>query len=200
MTAFNTTYPQLRTYAKRATALALQSGGVRTLAGRPRWLPALRSGGAPAARAYAERQVLNSIVQGSSSDIIKRAMLLVAARFRALALLVPTCLPLHSSAADVGASDNGRECSLWAQCGAVMQLHDEVIYEVPAALAERAAAEVRAAMEQVPALWQRAMAARRGASTAGATATTDASEAPALIAFPVKVKVGPRWGGMTALP
>ena len=78
--------------------------------GRIRHLPDIRSSDAAKA-ATAERQAVNSVVQGSASDIIKLAMINVDRRL------------------GVGAS--------WPACyptpRILMQIHDELIYEVSTA-------------------------------------------------------------------
>jgi DNA polymerase I-like protein with 3'-5' exonuclease and polymerase domains len=215
--AFAATYPRLQEYARRAVAAARRRGGVRTLAGRPRWMPALRAAAvaataatgsfalvgpaapvqtqpqahahatAPtaAARAYAERQVLNSIVQGSASDLIKRAMLAVRARF------------LHRAST----AESAESEALWTACRPVAQLHDEVIYEVPARIRREAAAEIRAGLEETPTRWQAAMnALRRQRRRQRRSGSGDGEEdVDSVIAFPVKIKSGRTWGAMEPL-
>lgn len=78
---------------------------MRTLLGRLRHLPDLRSPD-PAKSSYAERQAVNSVIQGTASDLIKYAMINVD---RQLALHWPVSLPAPR---------------------ALMQIHDELIYEV----------------------------------------------------------------------
>jgi DNA polymerase-1 len=60
----------------------VQNGYVETLMGRKRPVPDLQSGNF-AARAAAERVAINTPVQGSAADLIKKAMLTVDARLRA---------------------------------------------------------------------------------------------------------------------
>ena len=87
---------------------AKQHGGVRTLLGRLRHLPDLRSPD-PAKSSYAERQAVNSVIQGTASDLIKHAMINLD---RQLALHWP---PAHPAPR------------------VLMQIHDELIYEVSTA-------------------------------------------------------------------
>jgi DNA polymerase I len=71
--------------------------------GRRRYLPGIKSSDG-SKRSQAERQAVNSIIQGSASDIIKHAMLGVERRID--------------------------ELSLSPGVRAVMQIHDELIFEV----------------------------------------------------------------------
>jgi DNA polymerase I len=73
--------------------------------GRRRYLPGIKSSDG-SKRSQAERQAVNSIIQGSASDIIKHAMLGVEKRID--------------------------ELTLTSSVRAVMQIHDELIYEVEA--------------------------------------------------------------------
>jgi len=96
---------------------------VRTLLGRLRRLPDLRSKNVPV-RMEAERQAMNTPVQGSAADLIKRAMIdlhreLVARQLRSRLIL---------------------------------QIHDELLLEVPEDEAEEAKALVTQVMEGALAL------------------------------------------------
>ncbi|NDD63923.1 MAG: DNA polymerase I, partial [Acidobacteria bacterium] len=92
---------------------------VRSIYGRRRHLPELNGKGAP--RAAAEREAVNLPMQGSASDIVKLAMLEVAAALRREKL-------------------NGRM---------ILQVHDELILEVPPAELEATSQLVRQTMESV---------------------------------------------------
>lgn len=78
---------------------------MRTLLGRVRALPDIRSAD-PAKSAYAERQAVNSVIQGTASDLIKYAMINVD---RQLSAHWPAAHPAPRL---------------------LMQIHDELIYEV----------------------------------------------------------------------
>lgn len=98
---------------------------MRTLLGRLRHLPDLRSPD-PAKSSYAERQAVNSVIQGTASDLIKYAMINVD---RQLALHWPGAHPAPR---------------------VLMQIHDELIYEISdePASRERFTTLLRAAMEE----------------------------------------------------
>ncbi|MSR40693.1 MAG: DNA polymerase I [Phycisphaerales bacterium] len=81
---------------------AKSQGFVQTMLGRRRPTPQLHSRN-PSERAFGERIAVNSVVQGSAADLIKKAMLAVAEK-------LPTEIP------------GGRM---------ILQIHDELLLEVP---------------------------------------------------------------------
>jgi DNA polymerase-1 len=85
-------------------ARAAQLGYVETLFGRRIWLPEIRGGSGPR-RSGAERQAINAPMQGTAADLIKLAMIAVQA-----------ALDEQASATRM-----------------VMQVHDELVFEVPEA-------------------------------------------------------------------
>jgi DNA polymerase I len=74
---FERAYPTAARWKQRVIEYARELGYVRTIAGRKRRLPDLNSRD-KAMRGLAERQAVNSIIQGSASDIIKWAMINIA--------------------------------------------------------------------------------------------------------------------------
>jgi DNA polymerase-1 len=111
-------YAGVKRWLDATVASARESGFVRTLWGRRRDLPEIRSRN-PALRQAAERMAVNTPIQGTAADIIKIAMLRVD---RALA-------------AERLASRM------------ILQVHDELVLEVPEGEAGAAESLVRAAME-----------------------------------------------------
>jgi DNA polymerase-1 len=75
-------FPEIEDYRQRTLDQAAENGYVETLMGRRRPVPDLASGNF-AARAAAERVAINTPVQGSAADLIKKAMLAVDARLQA---------------------------------------------------------------------------------------------------------------------
>jgi DNA polymerase-1 len=119
-------YPGVKRFMDNTRAQARELGYVETVFGRRLYLPDIRSGNAQM-RQYAERSAINAPMQGTAADIIKRAMITVDA----------WCRAAHAPAR------------------LIMQVHDELVFEVPvAALAEVTAAVrehmVRAASLSVP--------------------------------------------------
>ncbi|MSP91925.1 MAG: DNA polymerase I [Myxococcales bacterium] len=113
-------FPAVNAWIEGTLETARRTGEVRTLFGRRRPVPGLVSN-APAERAAAERVAVNTPVQGTAADLIKRAMLAV-----------------HR--------DLGR-AGLRARL--LLQVHDELVLEVPHAEIDDVTALVRAAMAGV---------------------------------------------------
>ncbi|MCM2257860.1 MAG: DNA polymerase I [Vicinamibacteria bacterium] len=121
--AYFARYPKVRGFIDETLAKARDCGHVRTLLGRLRRLPDLRSKNFPV-RAEAERQAMNTPVQGSAADLIKKAMIDMRMRLRAENL----------------------------RTRLILQIHDELLLEAPEAEAERALALVKDVMEHALAL------------------------------------------------
>ena len=111
-------YPGVRVYMDQCRAFARAHGFVKTLFGRKCHVPGINEKN-PAKRGFAERQAINAPIQGSAADIIKRAM-----------IRVPDAL----AAAKLDAA-------------MLLQVHDELLFEVPEAQLEATAAVVRRVME-----------------------------------------------------
>ena len=111
-------YPEIRAYMERVVEAAREKGWVQTLYGR-RCVIADINHRVPSRRNAAERQAINAPVQGTAADIMKRAMIRID---RAIAR------------AGLGAR-------------MLLQVHDELVFEVPEAEVERTAGLVREIME-----------------------------------------------------
>ena len=116
--AYFARYPKVRAFIDETIARARETGQVRTLLGRLRRLPDLRAKNVPV-RMEAERQAMNTPVQGSAADLIKRAM-----------------IDLHRELA---------ERKLRSRL--ILQIHDELLLEVPEAEADEAKGLVTRVME-----------------------------------------------------
>jgi DNA polymerase-1 len=110
--------PGVKAYLDRAKALARDPGYLTTLFGRRRSFPGM-SGGNHNARAAAEREAINMPIQGTAADIMKRAMIDVAAAL----------------------DKAGMETRM------LLQVHDELVLEAPEGEAHAAAALVARVME-----------------------------------------------------
>ncbi len=110
--------PGVQQYMKQIVEQARQDGYVETICGRRRPMPELRSNNRPV-RAYAERAAANTPLQGSAADIIKIAMVDIAPR-----------LAHVSSTARM-----------------LLQVHDELVFEVANEDVEALAKLVKAIME-----------------------------------------------------
>ena len=106
-------YPSVKRYMDETRASAKDKGYVETLFGRRIYLPEINGGNGPR-RSGAERQAINAPMQGTAADLIKLAMIAVQK-----ALL-------------------GQQRATKM----VMQVHDELVLEVPEAELDWAKAEV----------------------------------------------------------
>jgi len=101
-------FPRVIQYIESQKELARQKGYAETLFGRKRYLPDIHSQNATV-RSFAERNAVNAPIQGTAADIIKMAMVSIHRRLK--------------------------EEGLKAQM--IMQVHDELNFNVPAVEIER---------------------------------------------------------------
>lgn len=113
-------YRGVRRFLDETIVRAREQGYVRTLLGRRRYLPDLGSRNR-VLRSAAERMAVNTVIQGTAADLIKKAMVDVAAA------LVEAGLP-------------GRM---------ILQVHDELVFEAPAEAAAAVGELARGRMEGV---------------------------------------------------
>ena len=116
-------YPGVAKYMESTRRAARELGYVETVFGRRLWLPDIRSS-VPARRSGAERAAINAPMQGTAADLIKLAMIAVQ-----------------------GWLDRER---LGAKL--IMQVHDELVLEVPEAELARAKEELPRLMSGVATL------------------------------------------------
>ncbi|KAL1522953.1 hypothetical protein AB1Y20_017917 [Prymnesium parvum] len=91
---FLRSFPKLEHFQEVLRQQARQHGAVTTIGGRKRFLPHIRSADA-LERAKAERQAVNSVIQGSAADIVKEAMIRCTAALRANGIGARLCAQLH---------------------------------------------------------------------------------------------------------
>lgn len=108
-------FSQVKSYMSKTIQLAMETGYVETLFGRRRYIDELQSKNANIKK-FGERAAINAPIQGTASDIVKKAMILVST------------------------SD--------AQ-GLLLQVHDELLFEVPHEEAESLRDRMKAVMESV---------------------------------------------------
>ena len=87
-------FPAIRSFIDGNVAFAREHGYVQTLFGRRRYLPDINARNANL-RALAERNAVNAPIQGTSADIIKLAMIRVAARLKEAGLKSRMVLQIH---------------------------------------------------------------------------------------------------------
>ena len=106
-------YPGVRRYMEDTKQLARDQGYVETVFGRRLYLPDINAKNANV-RQYAERTAINAPMQGSAADIIKRAMIRVQEWL----------------------AGQGEQCRM------IMQVHDELVFEVASGETERFSEEI----------------------------------------------------------
>jgi DNA polymerase-1 len=113
-------FPGIRDYMDRTRHKAREQGYVETLFGRRTHTPRIKSGN-PSERGFAERAAINAPIQGTAADILRRAMIRMEPALEAEGL----------SAAQM-----------------LLQVHDELVFEVPADIAEPAGAVIARVMRE----------------------------------------------------
>jgi len=112
-------FPGVSRYIADTLTLVRDKGFVSTLFGRKTWLPGIK-GKMQGERQAAERQAINAPIQGTSADLIKRAMVRIG-----------------PALADAGLG----------HVRMLLQVHDELVFELPQADVEAASAVIRRVME-----------------------------------------------------
>ncbi|TMG95195.1 MAG: DNA polymerase I, partial [Betaproteobacteria bacterium] len=95
-------YPGVAAYMQRTRELAREQGYVETVFGRRLWLPDIKAASGPR-RAGAERAAINAPMQGTAADLIKLAMIVVQRWIERERLATKL----------------------------ILQVHDELVFEVP---------------------------------------------------------------------
>ncbi|MBI3291486.1 MAG: DNA polymerase I, partial [Elusimicrobia bacterium] len=117
--SYFTRYAGVKAWIERTLVQARQQGYVTTLLGRVRYLPEINSTNG-SMRGFAERTAINTPIQGTSADLIKVAM-----------------LRLHEAAQRLGWSTR-----------MLVQVHDELVFEVPSAELPEVAPHIQQIMQQ----------------------------------------------------
>ena len=87
-------FPGVIDYIERQKELARQQGYAITLFGRKRYLPDINSHNATV-RSFAERNAVNSPIQGTAADIIKKAMISISRRLKQEGLKTQMIMQVH---------------------------------------------------------------------------------------------------------
>ncbi len=112
-------FPGVKRYLDAIRADAAEMGYVETLLGRRRYFPNLKEGAGYTIRQREEREAINAPIQGTAADIIKKAMLQLPGEIEKAGL----------------------------KAKMLLQVHDELIFEVPEAELEETTALVQSVME-----------------------------------------------------
>ena len=116
--AYFARYPGIKDYMERTKKAAHEEGFVTTLFGRKCRLPEINDRN-PARRAFQERAAINAPIQGAAADVIKRAMIPMQGALEAQGL----------------------------RARMLLQVHDELVFEVPEAEVDETGAVVKRVME-----------------------------------------------------
>ncbi|MBI5167112.1 MAG: DNA polymerase I [candidate division NC10 bacterium] len=116
-------YQGVKAYIERVISEARQAGYVTTVLGRRRYIPELHSTDHNL-RGFGERTAINTPIQGSAADLIKVAMIQIYRRLK----------------------ERGLKARM------ILQVHDELVFEVPVPELEEVKGLIREAMEGVMAL------------------------------------------------
>ena len=112
-------FPGIRTFMDETIEGCRQHGYVETLFGRRIHLGGINDKN-PMRRGYAERQAINAPIQGTAADIIKRAMIRIPPALKAAGL---------------------------EEVRMLLQVHDELIFEAPESLTDKAVPLIKEVME-----------------------------------------------------
>jgi DNA polymerase-1 len=113
------TYPGIQDFMRQTIAMAVEKGYVTTMMGRIRPVPQIHSSNRPL-REFAERTAINTPIQGSAADLIKKAMI------------------------DIQQVVNEKNL----KSKMILQVHDELVFEVPAEEVKTMTMLVRSKMEK----------------------------------------------------
>ncbi|MBX3385090.1 MAG: DNA polymerase I [Phycisphaeraceae bacterium] len=125
----------ITTFLQECVDQAQRHGFVQTMLGRRRAIPDIESSN-PSRRALADRTAINTVVQGSAADLIKLAM-----------------VDIHRELERVRGGEGGEDGAL-SGLRMLLQIHDELVFECPAARAEGARAFVVERMERAASAWR----------------------------------------------
>ncbi|KAM9565459.1 DNA polymerase theta isoform 2-T2 [Guaruba guarouba] len=174
--SFKSRHPGIRNFLRETVGNCRRDGFVQTILGRRRYLPAIKDPN-PYSKAHAERQAVNTTVQGSAADIVKTATVNIQRRLEAFYSVIKSHGHLESS---LQRDQSGRLVRkrnremLHPISGAffILQLHDELLYEVAEDDVIQVAQIVKHEMENAIKL---------------------------SVKLSVKVKIGPSWGDLQDL-
>jgi len=113
-------YPKVKDYIDAQIKKAQESGFVTTLLGRRRYIPEINNKNM-GIRQFAQRQAVNTPIQGTASDLIKLAMIRIAEEIK----------------------DKGLKAKM------ILQIHDELVFDLPHSELPVFSAMVKDKMEQV---------------------------------------------------
>ncbi|NXL77581.1 DPOLQ polymerase, partial [Leptocoma aspasia] len=174
--SFKSRYTGVQKFLRETVRCCRRDGFVQTILGRRRYLPAIKDPN-PYSKAHAERQAVNTTVQGSAADIVKTATVNIQRRLEAFSSVIKSHGHLESSFQrdKTGGLSRRRNAGMLHPIRGgffILQLHDELLYEVAEDDVTQVAQIVKHEMENAIKL---------------------------SVKLNVKVKIGPSWGDLQDL-
>ncbi|XP_069722926.1 DNA polymerase theta isoform X2 [Phaenicophaeus curvirostris] len=174
--SFKSRYTGIQKFLRETVRNCRRDGFVQTILGRRRYLPAIKDAN-PYSKAHAERQAVNTTVQGSAADIVKTATVNIQRRLEAFSSVIKSHGHLESSFQrhKTGRLTGKRSRGMLHPISGgffILQLHDELLYEVAEDDVIQVAQIVKHEMENAIKL---------------------------SVKLSVKVKIGPSWGDLQDL-
>ncbi|XP_054668721.1 DNA polymerase theta isoform X2 [Grus americana] len=171
--SFKSRYTGIQQFLRETVRSCRRDGFVQTILGRRRYLPAIKDPN-PYSKAHAERQAVNTTVQGSAADIVKTATVNIQRRLEAFPSAIKSHGHLESSFQRGRLARKRNRGMLHPISGGffILQLHDELLYEVAEDDVIQVAQIVKHEMENAIKL---------------------------SVKLNVKVKIGPSWGDLQDL-
>uniref|UniRef100_A0A669QRW5 DNA-directed DNA polymerase n=1 Tax=Phasianus colchicus TaxID=9054 RepID=A0A669QRW5_PHACC len=174
--SFKSRYTGIQKFLQETVRNCRRDGFVQTILGRRRYLPAIRDSN-PYSKAHAERQAVNTTVQGSAADIVKTATVNIQKRLEALSSVTKSHGHRENSLQrdKTGRLSRKRNREMLHPISGgffILQLHDELLYEVAEDDVIQVAQIVKHEMENAVKL---------------------------SVKLNVKVKIGPSWGDLQDL-
>ncbi|XP_023656412.2 DNA polymerase theta isoform X1 [Paramormyrops kingsleyae] len=166
--SFKSRYTGIQAFLRNTVKNCEKNGYIQTILGRKRFLPAIKDSNVYL-RSHAERQAVNTTVQGSAADIVKSATVNIQRHLEGTFRSAPRS---HQHAPKRGSRQGRAPPTPYRGGFFILQLHDELIYEVSEEDVIQVAQIVKKEMESVMKLY---------------------------VKLHVKVKVGPSWGNLQDL-
>ncbi|XP_068813954.1 DNA polymerase theta isoform X2 [Struthio camelus] len=174
--SFKSRYTGIQKFLRETVRSCKRDGFVQTILGRRRYLPAITDPN-PYSKAHAERQAVNTTVQGSAADIVKTATVNIQRRLEGFSSAIKSHGHLESSFQrdKTGRLEGKRSRGMLPPVSGaffILQLHDELLYEVAEDDVIQVAQIVKHEMENAVKI---------------------------SVKLNVKVKIGPSWGDLQDL-
>ncbi|XP_010565985.1 PREDICTED: DNA polymerase theta [Haliaeetus leucocephalus] len=175
--SFKSRYTGIQKFLRETVRSCRRDGFVQTILGRRRYLPAIKDPN-PYSKAHAERQAVNTTVQGSAADIVKTATVNIQRRLETFSSVIKShghlesCFQRNKTGRLVRKRNGGMLHPSISGGFFILQLHDELLYEVAEDDVIQVAQIVKHEMENAMKL---------------------------SVKLNVKVKIGPSWGDLQDL-